>query len=193
MMKALYNAIVERGNVIGDQIVKVDSFVNHQIDCALMDEIGQSISDRYNNANITKIVTIETSGIAPSYAAALRMGVPLVFIKKTLPSTMQNPVHAKVFSFTKNKEYDVCLEKEFIKKDDNILFIDDFLANGEAFKAAEQLIEQCGANIHGVSILIEKRFQKGHQYIVDKGYDFYPLVSIDHIEDGKIIFADDGE
>ncbi len=189
MMEALVKAIQERGQCITDDILKVDSFVNHQIDCALMDQIGEEFFNRYKDKNITKVVTIETSGIAPSYATALRLGVPLVFIKKTLPSTMQNPVYAKVFSFTKNKEYTVCLEKDFIQEDDNILFIDDFLANGEAFKSAEELIEKCNAKIYGVGILIEKRFQKGHDYIVNKGYDFYPLASINKIENKEIKFA----
>ena len=103
---------------------------------------------------------------------------------------MQDPVSCQVFSFTKNKYYPICMERQYLSEEDNVLFIDDFLANGEAFKAAENLIKECGANISGVGIVIEKAFQKGHKYIVDAGYDFCALASIASIKDKKITWAE---
>ena len=170
-MKALKNAIETRGHFINDEVLKVDAFLNHQIDCSLVDEMGNEFYEHFKNKGITKVVTIESSGIAPAYATAIRLNVPLIFIKKTQPSTMIDPAFAEVFSFTKNKTYPICIEKEYLKKGDKVLFIDDFLANGEAFKGTENLIAQAQAEIVGVGMVIEKAFQKGHAYIAEKGYD----------------------
>lgn len=188
-MKNLKAAIETKGTIINDEVLKVDSFLNHQIDCPLVMEMADNFYEHFKDKKITKIVTIESSGIAPSFATACKFEVPIVFIKKAQPSTMQNPVSYEVFSFTKNKHYTICMEKEYVSKDDNILFIDDFLANGEAFKAAEVLIKECGANIAGVGIVIEKAFQKGHQYLLDSGYDLCALASIASIKDKKITWA----
>lgn len=189
-MKALQEAIETRGYFITDEILKVDAFLNHQIDCNLVDEMGKEFYEHFKNKGITKVITIESSGIAPAYAAAFRLNVPLIFIKKTQPSTMQNPAFAEVFSFTKNKTYPICLEKEYLSADDKILFVDDFLANGEAFRGAESLINQVGATITGVGIVIEKSFQKGHSYITENGYDLYALASIAEVKNKKITWAD---
>lgn len=189
-MEKLKQAIETQGRCISDDILKVDSFLNHQIDCQLMYEIGEEFYNHFKDKGITKVVTIETSGIAPSFACALKMNVPLIFIKKTKPSTMTDPVFVDAYSFTKQQTYTVCLEKNFVNENDKILFIDDFLANGEAFKACEQLISQTGGSIEGVGIVIEKRFQKGHDYIVNKGYDLLTLASIAEIKDKKITWAE---
>lgn len=189
-MKNLKDAIETKGTIINDEVVKVDSFLNHQIDCSLVTEMGESFYEHFKNSNITKVVTIESSGVAPSFAAACKFGVPMIFIKKAQPSTMQNPVSYEVFSFTKNKHYTICMEKDYLTKNDNVLFIDDFLANGEAFKAAEVLIKECGAKVAGVGIVIEKAFQKGHQYILDQGYNLCCLASIASIENKKITWAE---
>ena len=150
-MKALKNAIETRGHYINDEVLKVDAFLNHQIDCSLVDEMGNEFYEHFKNKGITKVVTIESSGIAPAYATAIRLNVPLIFIKKTQPSTMIDPAFAEVFSFTKNKTYPICIEKEYLKKGDKVLFIDDFLANGEAFKGTENLIAQA---IHSKNYLL---------------------------------------
>lgn len=188
-MKALKNAIETRGHFINDEVLKVDSFLNHQIDCELVDEMGKEFYEHFKDKGITKVITIESSGIAPAYAAAIRLGVPMVFIKKAQPSTMQDPLSAQVFSFTKNKTYTICLESEYLDENDKVLFIDDFLANGEAFKGAEVLMTQKNVTITGVGIVIEKSFQKGHQYIVNKGYDLCALASIADVKDKKITWA----
>lgn len=112
-MKALKNAIETRGHFINDEVLKVDAFLNHQIDCSLVDEMGNEFYEHFKNKGITKVVTIESSGIAPAYATAIRLNVPLIFIKKTQPSTMIDPAFAEVFSFTKNKTYPICIEKEY--------------------------------------------------------------------------------
>lgn len=187
-MDKLKDYILEKGKIIDSNILKVDSFLNHQIDPQLMKEMGDEFYEYFKDKGINKIITIETSGIAPSVMCGLKMNVPVVFIKKANPSTMMNPITATVHSFTKNKTYTVCLSEEFISSDDKILFIDDFLANGEAFRGAEEIIEKAGAKIVGVGMVIEKAFQKGHQYILDQGYDLYSLASIKKLENGIVEF-----
>lgn len=189
-MNKLKSAVEAQGRIISDEVLKVDSFLNHQVDCSLVMEMAEQFYEHFKDKNVTKVVTIESSGIAPSFATACKFNVPMIFIKKAQPSTMQNPVSHEVFSFTKNKHYTICMEKDYLTANDNVLFIDDFLANGEAFKAAEVLIKECGANISGVGIVIEKAFQKGHQYILDNGYDLCALASIASIKDKKITWAE---
>ena len=169
-MKALKNAIQSRGHFINDEVLKVDAFLNHQIDCSLVDEMGNEFYEHFKDKGITKVVTIESSGIAPAYATAIRLNVPLIFINKTYP---------------------ICIEKEYLKKGDKVLFIDDFLANGEAFKGTENLIAQAQAEIVGVGMVIEKAFQKGHAYISEKGYDLLALASIAGVKNKKITWADE--
>lgn len=190
-MRSLCKKIQEKAVVLGDDLLKVDTFLNQQVDTALMEEMGKAFADHFRHENITKVVTIESSGIPPAYAAAVRLHVPMVFIKKNTPTTMVDPLHVQVYSFTKKKHYILCLERGLIKPGDRILFIDDFLANGEAFKAAESLIEKEGASIAGVGICIEKSFQAGRQYIKDKGYSFLPLASIKSLKNGQVLWEDD--
>ena len=176
-MELLKKAILEKGKIIDGNILKVDAIINHQVYPELMEAMGNNIYEHFKNQNITKVVTVESSGIAP-----------LVFMKKTKPSTMMDPLTSEVVSFTKNKKYTLCMEREYISKDDRVLLVDDFLASGEAFKGVETIIEQTGATLVGVGILIEKSFQQGHQYIVDKGYDLYSLADIKSLENGEIKF-----
>lgn len=188
-MNKLKKTIEEKGVFINEDVLKVDSFLNHQIDVDLVEEMGQQFYEHFKDAGITKVVTIESSGIAPAYACARRLGTNMIFIKKSMPSTMIDPLYTSVYSFTKQKEYPICIEKGMLAPDDRVLFIDDFLANGEAFKGAEQLIRQTGAQIAGIGICIEKRFQKGHDYIVKAGYDLYSLASIASTDHKKIKWA----
>ncbi|NCC55256.1 MAG: xanthine phosphoribosyltransferase [Erysipelotrichia bacterium] len=187
-MEHLKQAIRERGALISEDIIKVDAFLNHQIDPQLVNEMGDCFYDHFKEKGITKVVTIESSGIAPALLCAMKLNVEMIFIKKTNPSTMQNPLCASVHSFTKNKTYQVCIDKTYLNASDKVLFIDDFLANGEAFKGAEQIIQQSGATIVGVGIVIEKAFQKGHRYILEKGYDLHCLASIASTKNGLISF-----
>lgn len=187
-MKMLEDAIIEKGIILEGDILKVDTIVNHQIDPVLMDEAGKAFYEYFKDKKITKILTVESSGIAPALTCALRFNVPLVFLKKTLPSTMLEPLTAEVISYTKNKKYTLCMEKGFVEDGDRILVIDDFLANGEAFRGVEKIIEQTNATIEGVGILIEKSFQSGRQYILDKGYDLYSLAQIKSLRNGIVKF-----
>ena len=191
-MKALKNAIETRGHFINDEVLKVDAFLNHQIDCSLVDEMGNEFYEHFKNKGITKVVTIESSGIAPAYATAIRLNVPLIFIKKTQPSTMIDPAFAEVFSFTKNKTYPICIEKEYLKKGDKVLFIDDFLANGCALEGLIDIVKSSGATIEGVGIAIEKGFQKGGDLIRGKGIRVESLAIVDgmNAETGEVFFRE---
>ena len=189
-MKVLVDAILEKGQILEGNILKVDTIINHQIDPVLMDQIGDEFYNYYKDKGITKVVTVESSGIAPALMTALKLNVPLLFLKKTLPSTMGNPLTSEVFSYTKNKHYTLCAERNFIDDNDKILFIDDFLANGEAFKGVEEIVGQTNAELVGIGILIEKSFQAGHDYIVNKGYDLYSLANIVSFENGVVRFAE---
>ncbi|MFQ9923672.1 MAG: xanthine phosphoribosyltransferase [Beduini sp.] len=187
-MLLLEEEIIKRGKIINGEILKVDSFLNHQVDPKLMEAIGEEFYHHFKKYPITKVVTIETSGIAPALMCALKLDVPMIFIKKAQPSTMQEAYVSHVFSFTKNKSYTICLSKHLIDKDDHILFIDDFLANGQAFLGVEQIIHEAGAVIEGVGIVIDKTFQDGHLLIKEKGYDLYSLAKIKSLDENGVIF-----
>ncbi|MDF9823902.1 xanthine phosphoribosyltransferase [Breznakia sp. PF5-3] len=187
-MKKLLDKIKTEGVIINKDVLKVDSFLNHQIDPTLMKQIGDEFYEYFKKYKITKIITIESSGIAPAVFCGYRFQVPVIFIKKTNPSTMKDALFANVHSFTKNKTYTVCLSKQYIDDNDNILFIDDFLANGEAFKGVEEIIHQTSANLCGVGIVIEKAYQQGHKYIINQGYDLYALASIASLDNNQITF-----
>ena len=189
-MKILVDAILEKGQILEGNILKVDTIINHQIDPVLMDQIGDEFYNHYKDKGITKVVTVESSGIAPAMMCALKLNVPLLFLKKPQPSTKVNPLTAEVFSYTKNKQYTLCAERSFIDDNDKILFIDDFLANGEAFRGVEEIVGQTKAELGGVGILIENSFQAGHDYIVNKGYDLYSLANIVSFDNGEIKFAE---
>ena len=187
-MELLKETIRNKGIVKTKDILKVDSFLNHQIDVDLMNEIGKEFANYFKERGITKVVTIESSGIAPSVFCAKYLHVPVLFIKKAMPSTMENPAVSTVFSFTKNKEYTICLEKKYLNEKDKVLFIDDFLANGQAFIGAKNLIESCKASIEGVGIVIEKGYQSGGKMIREMGYDVYSLAIIDDMDKKGIVF-----
>lgn len=187
-MRELEQAIIERGTVLGKDLLKVDSFLNHAIDTALMEQIGKAFAAHFQNKGITKVVTVETGGIAPAYETARQLGVPMVFCKKTEPSTMQNPVWTEVFSYTKQKPYVICVEEGCFGETDRLLFIDDFLANGEAFKGVQRLAAACCAKLAGCGICIEKAAQKGHDIVVQSGADLCVLAAIDSMDENGIVF-----
>ena len=189
-MENLKKAICTQAQVFNNEIIKVDSFLNHQVDPHLMKQMGECFYKHFKDKKITKVVTVESSGISPALMCALYFDVPMIFIKKANPSTMVNPLATTVHSFTKNKTYTLCIEQGYLDENDHILFIDDFLANAEAFKGVEVLLAQSGATISGVGIVITKAFQKGKQYILDKGYDLYSLASIKNIRNNEIFFEE---
>lgn len=190
-MQLLKDRIIKDGVCIGTEILKVDSFLNHQIDIQLLDQIGKTFYERFKGQNVTKLLTIEASGIAVACMTARYFRVPVVFAKKTEPSTMTGGFyHAEVRSFTKNKLSHVVISKEYLHTEDQILIIDDFLAHGEALGGLLNLSEQAGAAVRGAGIVIEKAFQGGGLKFRKQGLRIESLAVISSIQDGVIYFAD---
>lgn len=187
-MKLLKEYIQKNGKAIGTGILKVDSFLNHQIDPNLMMAMGEEFKRRFEKGGVNKILTIEASGIAIGLAAAYAFNIPLVFAKKKVPSTMGDFYTANVFSFTKNKDYTICVSKEFLHSDDRILIIDDFLAMGNAILGLKSLVEQAGAKVVGAGIAVEKGFQKGGDLLRENGLKVESLAIIDSLQDGVVKF-----
>ena len=187
-MELLKEYVLKSGKSIDSKILKVDSFLNHQIDPKLMMEIGDEFKKRFEGLGINKILTIESSGIAIGLATAYIMDLPLVFAKKKIPSTMEEFYMTKVVSFTKKKEYSVCIGKEFLNKDDKILIVDDFLAMGNAVLGLNELVKQSGGEILGVGIAITKGFQDGEKILKSKGLRVESLVTIEKLDENKIVF-----
>ena len=189
-MDLLKEKIKNDGIVINENVLKVDNFLNHQVDTKLMDLIGKEFADYFKEKNITKVVTIESSGIAPAYAAALKLDVPLVIFKKQssaildTDTTIQTPVH----SFTKNTDYILMASKKYLSENDNVLIIDDFLANGQAAMGAYRILKEAGASVAGIGIVIEKSFQDGRKKLEDLGLDVYSLARVSKISSDGIEF-----
>ncbi len=188
VLKLLCDKIKSEGVALSDVILKVDGFINHQVDPSLMQQIGKEFADYYKDKNITKVFTIESSGIAPAVFTALELGVPMVILKKQTSKTLNGDVYqTKITSFTKGTSYELTLSKKYISESDNILVIDDFLANGEAAMGAVRLIKEAGASIAGIGILIEKSFQKGRSRLEVEGLEVKSLARISRMSSGNII------
>lgn len=188
-MELLKNKILEKGIALNEHVLKVDSFLNHQVDVNLMDKIGEEFANYFKNNKIDKVITIESSGIAPAYSTALKLNVPLVILKKQHSSILNNNLYeTTVHSFTKNIDYTLTCSKDFLKKNENILLIDDFLANGEAVLGASRLLEKSQSNLVGVGIVIEKSFQPGREKLEKKGMNVYSLAQISKLDKGIIEF-----
>ena len=189
-MDLLKEKIKNDGIVINENVLKVDNFLNHQVDTKLMDLIGKEFADYFKSKNITKVVTIESSGIAPAYAAALKLDVPLVIFKKQssaildTETTIQTPVH----SFTKNTDYILMASKKYLSENDNILIVDDFLANGQAALGAYRILKEADSSVAGIGIVIEKSFQDGRKKLEDLGLDVYSLARVSKISSDGIEF-----
>ena len=193
-MRLLKEKIKSEGIVLNNSILKVDAFLNHQIDPELMMELGREFSKRFADKKVTKILTVESSGIAVALTTALFFHVPVVFARKQKPSTMnENLYSTKVFSFTKNVTNNVSVSKKFLPPGENILILDDFLANGEAAMGLVDLVHQAGSNVVGIGIVIEKSFQPGRNRLIAAGYQVESLARIKAFEKGQIVFADDDE
>ncbi|MFJ6210354.1 xanthine phosphoribosyltransferase [Lysinibacillus sp. NPDC092081] len=189
-MKLLHDKITQEGKVLSSSVLKVDSFLNHQIDPMLMKEIGHEFANRFSDQVITKILTIESSGIAPSVMLGLEIGAPVVFARKRKSLTLSDNLYSsKVHSFTKNETNDISVSRNFLNEDDNILIVDDFLANGEAVKGLLDIAAQAGANVVGVGIVIEKGFQDGGKLLRQQGVRVESLAIVDSLEDGKVTFV----
>lgn len=189
-MEKLKEKIIIEGTTIGTEIVKVDGFLNHQMDVKFLEEVGKEFGKRFEDVKVDKILTVEASGIAIACLAVPYFGyVPVVFAKKAAPSTMNEGfLEAEARSFTKGTVSSLKVAKKFIKEGESILIIDDFLASGEASAALSEIVEKGGAKVAGVGAVIEKGHQGGSDRLRKKGYRVESLAVIDKIEDGKIIF-----
>ncbi|MDA3796813.1 xanthine phosphoribosyltransferase [Lactobacillus delbrueckii] len=188
-MELLEERIKKDGVVLPGDVLKVNSFLNHQIDPQLMMTLGQEFARLFKDAGVTRVLTAEASGIAPGIMAAYCLGVPMVFARKKKPSTVTDAVYtAEVFSYTKQVTNTISVEAKFLDTNDRILVIDDFLANGEAAKGLISLAEQAGAEVVGVGVVVEKAFQGGHDWLVNHGYHLEALASIQEFADGQVIF-----
>ncbi len=185
-MKELKERILKDGKCFSGGILKVDSFINHQMDPILMKSIAEEFVRRFDGTEINKVITVEASGIAPAIMVGYLLGLPVVFAKKKQPSTMENMLVTEVFSFTKNQPYTICVSKDYLQPGDKVLFIDDFLANGNAGKGILDLVRQAGAELAGMGFIIEKAFQEGGKLLRSSGIHIESLAIIESLDDCQI-------
>ena len=186
-MKTLIDRIKKEGKCYPGGILKVDKFINHQMDPNLMKQVAVEFIRRYASTEINKIITIEASGIAPAVMMGFLLDLPVVFAKKKKPSTMEGLLSTTVFSFTKQREYNVIISKEYLTAEDKVLFIDDFLANGNASKGIMDLCEKAGAKIEAMGFIIEKAFQHGGDFLRKEGIRYEALATVESLDDCKIV------
>ena len=188
-MKLLEEKILAEGKAVNENILKVDSFINHQVDPMLMEQLGAELASHFKGSGVTKVVTIESSGIAPALMTAKALGVPMIILKKEPSKVLnENLFQTVVTSYTKGNSYELTLSQDFISEADHVLIIDDFLANGEAATGAIRLLHKANATIAGLGVLIEKSFQPGRQKLEAQGIDVYALARIARLEKDLIEF-----
>ena len=186
-MESLGRKVKEDGVVIDEKILKVDGFLNHQIDAKLMNDVGKTFYESFKDAGITKILTIEASGIAPAIMASFHFDVPCLFAKKAKPSTLKDGFYSTdIHSFTKNKTSTVIVSEEFLGADDKVLIIDDFLANGDASLGLNDIVKQANATTVGGGIVVEKSFQNGRQRLEDAGLYVSSLCKVASLKGNKV-------
>ena len=185
-MELLRQHILAEGKCFEGGILKVDSFINHQMDPQLMMAVAGEFMKRFTGAGVNKILTIEASGIAPAIMVGYLMKLPVVFAKKKKPSTMENMLSTTVYSFTKRRDYDVCVCRDYLGKGDRVLFIDDFLANGNAARGIMDLVRQAGAELAGMGFIIEKEFQHGREALTEAGVRVESLAIIESLDNCTI-------
>ena len=188
-MKLLEERIKEDGQVRPGNILKVDSFLNHQLDVALLEQLGKEFYEKFKDKNITRILTIEASGIALACLTAQYFKVPVVFAKKAKSKNLDGELYTStVHSYTYGKDFTVTLSKKFLSKEDTVLLIDDFLAVGKAMRGLIDSCNQAEAEIAGIGIAIEKGFQSGGKELRETGYDVYSLAIVDEMNDEGMIY-----
>ncbi len=192
ILKILEDRILKDGQVLGHDVLKVDNFLNHQVDPMLMQQMGEEFHRLFKDEKITKILTVESSGIAPAVFAGLAFKVPVVFARKHKSVTLKDELYTSVvYSYTKKVSNHISISKKFLNSDDRVLIIDDFLANGQAVQGLVDIIKQADADLAGIGIVIEKTFQKGRELIDKEGIHVESLARIKAFEDGKVIFMDE--
>lgn len=189
-MDKLKEKILEHGIVVSDQVLKLDALLNHQVDPQLTMEMGKEFAARFRDAGVTRVVTVESSGIPVAFTTALELGVPLVFArrKKTLLAE-SNMLCERVPSFTKGIVTDILISRDYISEDDKVLFIDDIIANGDPTQGLIKIIQRSGAELVGAGIVVEKQFQSGAGQIREQGIRLETLVAIASLEGGKVTFG----
>lgn len=190
-MKELQERIRKEAKVLPGNIIKVDGFLNHRVDIALLERLAEEFRRLFPQKNITKIVTIEASGIALAAITAQKFGVPMVFAKKAKSDNIEGGLYrSEIFSYTYKKQVTLLVSKEWITKDDVVLVIDDFLANGEALRGVIEIVEQAGATLVGVGVAVEKGFQVGGAKIRARGIDLRSLAIIESADENGIVFRE---
>lgn len=189
-MKELKERIIKNGRCLEGGLLKVDSFINHQMDPVLMEQMAEELVRRFSDVHIDKILTIEASGIAPAIMVGYLLKVPVVFAKKKRPDTMDNMLVTSVYSFTKKQAYTVCVSADYLRPGECVLFIDDFLANGNAAKGIIDLVQQANAKLIGMGFLIEKAFQQGGNELRAMGLHIESLARISSLDNCKIQFCE---
>lgn len=194
-MKELREAILRQGFGVGTEIVKVDMFLNHRLDVALLTKMGRAFHDAFRDVPVDMILTVESSGIAAAITTAQAFGdVPVIFARKGSPANLGADVyHSRVFSFTHGVENHIRISKNYLPAGANVLIIDDFLANGEAAEGLADIVRQAGAHVAGIGICIEKAFQPGGKRLRGEGYRVVSLATVTGIEDGRIRLLEDDE
>ena len=188
-MKILEDKILQHGKVLPGHVLKVDSFLNHQIDVSLLKEMANELFNEYKGAGVNKIFTVEASGIAIATMVADRFNCPMVFAKKHKTSNVAGDVYSvPVHSYTHNRDYNIIVSKGYLGKDDVVLIIDDFLANGCALRGLISLVEQAGAKVAGCGIAIEKGFQEGGASLRADGYKVSSLAIVEEMTDDSLTF-----
>jgi xanthine phosphoribosyltransferase len=186
-MEVLKSRILAEGRNLGRGILKVDSFINHQVEPRLMLEIGKTLAERFADEGVTKVLTAEISGIAPAVMTALELDVPVVYARKTKPITMTDPVYVEAApSHTKGVDTFLMVSPEFLQPGDRILIIDDFLASGQTIDALVRLVRHAGAALVGIGTVIEKQFEGGRDRLGDLGVPVESLAVITSMENGQI-------
>ena len=190
-MDELKARILSEGKVLPGNIIKVGSFLNHRVDTALLGRMAEEFAKHFDISKITEILTIEASGIALASVCSYLWGIPLVFAKKAKSDNIENGLLcSEIYSYTYKKTVTVMVESDYIKPEDHILIMDDFLANGEAIRGLTDIVREAGATLEGIGIAIEKGFQGGGDKFRKAGIDIYSLAVIDSADDCKIVFRD---
>ena len=190
-MKELVDLIQKEGNVLGEGVLKVDSFLTHQVSPEMMGKVGKRFAEVFAAKKITKVVTLESSGIAPSVYAAQYLNTPMIFARKSKSLTMSDELlTASVYSYTKQVTNTISISRKFLSDEDRVLIIDDFLANGQAAQGLIELCQQAGATVVGVGIVIEKSFQEGRKLIEELGVPVVSLARVASLTDGKVTFIE---
>lgn len=190
-MKILKKRVIQDGVAFEDGTLKVDSFINHQMDPILMKSIAVEFVKRFANLPINKIITIEASGIAPAIMLGYLLELPVVFVKKKTPKTASQMYLSTVYSYTKDRHYDVCISQEYLTSKDNVIFIDDFLANGNAALGVKDLIDQAGAKLSGMGFILEKSFQEGRARLEAEAIKVESLLRVSSLKGGIFTFVDE--